>query len=88
MDTSNNSGKIIGALLIGATIGGVLGILFAPDKGSKTRRRIIGNAEDITDAMQDKFNEFLDEIKEEVEAVKLKAEVFIGDGTPKNHKLK
>jgi gas vesicle protein len=88
METSNNSGKLIGALLIGATIGGVLGILFAPDKGSRTRKKIIGTSEDITDAIQEKFTDFLEEIKEEIEAVKVKAEVFIGDGSAKGHKLK
>lgn len=88
METSNNSGKLISALLIGAAIGGVLGVLFAPDKGSRTRNKIKGKSEDITDAIEEKFKDFLEEIKEDIESVKVKAEIFSGDGAAKGHKLK
>lgn len=37
---SNNTGKTLLALLAGAAIGAVAGILMAPDKGSKTREKI------------------------------------------------
>ena len=86
MENSNNSGKMIGALLIGAAIGGALGILFAPDKGSVTRKKIAGKSEDITDAIKDKFEDFLEEIKKEVEIVKHKANDFMADGTAKIEK--
>jgi len=51
MKNSNNAVKLIGALLIGASIGGALGILFAPDKGSKTRKKITRKSENITDEL-------------------------------------
>lgn len=70
MDNSNNTGKLIGALLLGAAVGGALGILFAPDKGSETRKKISGKGEDFTDALKEKFNEFLESINEKVESVK------------------
>jgi gas vesicle protein len=70
MEHSNNTGKLIGTLLVGAVIGGVLGILFAPDKGSETRKKISGKSDDLTDAIKEKFNEFLEEVKKEVEIVK------------------
>ena len=52
MDTTNSSGKIIGALLAGAAIGGVLGILFAPDKGSETRKKIAGTTDDLSKSLK------------------------------------
>jgi len=70
MKNSNNAFKLIGAILIGAAIGGTLGILFAPDKGSNTRKKISRKGEDIKDSIKDKFSEFVDNITEKFESVK------------------
>jgi gas vesicle protein len=72
MENENNTGKMLGALLLGAAIGGALGILFAPDKGSETRRKISAKGEDLTDAMKNSLNTLLEEAKEEVELIKNK----------------
>ena len=37
---TNNTGNTLLALLAGAAVGKGIGILFAPDKGSKTRKKI------------------------------------------------
>lgn len=79
MENSNNTGKLIGALLLGTVIGGALGILFAPAKGSVTRKRIAGKSDDLTEAMKEKFNDFLEEIKKEAETVKNKTHEFMSD---------
>jgi gas vesicle protein len=73
METSNDTGKVLGALLLGAVIGGTLGILFAPDKGSETRRKISAKGTDLSDGVRDKFNDLLDELKTDIETVKTKA---------------
>jgi len=88
MENSNNTGKLIGTLLLGAAIGGALGILFAPAKGSKTRKRIVGESDDLTEGMKEKFNDFLEEIKKESDAVKNKTLEFMADGHAKNGKSK
>ncbi len=56
--------------LAGVAAGAVLGILFAPDKGSVTRKKISKKGEDYAAAVKEKFNEFLDDISEKFEEVK------------------
>jgi len=70
MKNSNIALKLVGAILIGAAIGGTLGILFAPDKGSDTRKKISKKGTDLTDSLKDKFNEFLESITERFESAK------------------
>ena len=79
---------MIGALLVGAAVGGVVGMLFAPAKGSESRRKIAGIPEEITDTIKERFNDFLEEAKEEIEAVKHKANDFMKDGAGKYEKTK
>jgi len=56
MENSNRSDKVIAALLIGIAVGGILGVLFAPDKGSVTRKKLADKTNDLTDALMERFN--------------------------------
>jgi gas vesicle protein len=55
----NSSGKVLLGVLAGVAVGATLGILFAPDKGSKTRKKIADKSNDYADELTEKFNEFL-----------------------------
>lgn len=58
-----SKGKALLGVLAGLAAGAVLGVLFAPEKGSRTRKRISNKTEDLVDAMGDqierKFNEVI-----------------------------
>jgi gas vesicle protein len=81
--SSNSNLKLAAAVLVGAAVGGAIGILFAPEKGSDTRDIILAKGEDLSDAMKDKFQTIVDEVKKELGQVKVKARVIIGDGLAK-----
>jgi gas vesicle protein len=65
-----NAGKIITGILIGAAVGAVLGILFAPDKGSATRKKISQKASDFSDSIKEKFTDMVDTVSEKFETGK------------------
>ncbi len=73
MEKVNNTGKIVGALLVGAAVGAALGILFAPNKGAETRKKLMAKSDDLSDAIKEKFNDFMEDTRNEVEHVKVKA---------------
>ena len=63
------SGKVLLGVLAGVAIGAALGILFAPDKGWNTRKKISKKGEDLVEDLRDKFDEFLDGISTKVDKV-------------------
>ncbi|HET6226003.1 MAG TPA: YtxH domain-containing protein [Bacteroidia bacterium] len=74
-----NTGNIIGALLLGAAVGATLGILFAPDKGSETRKKISDGAKDFTDDIKKKVKDATDKFKQEANGASEYAEEKIGE---------
>ena len=57
-----NSGKVILGALAGLADGALIGVLFAPDKGSDSRHKIVKKGEDYLDSVKNKFNSLLDTI--------------------------
>ena len=71
--SNNNTGKLVGALIVGAAVGAALGILFAPNKGAETRKKLLSKGDDLSEAIKDKFNGLVADTKKEVEKVSSKA---------------
>jgi len=87
---SKGSGSSFFSLIFGIAIGGVLGILFAPDKGTNTRDRLTyrldkykKSLEDLLDDLSASSNKLENEAKSEGEKIvndaKEKAERLLDD---------
>ena len=64
-----NTGKLFLGALAGIAVGAVLGILFAPDKGSTTRRRFSKKSYDYSEELEEKFNDLIESITEQFQTV-------------------
>lgn len=49
--------KTLLALIAGAAIGAGIGVLFAPEEGKKTRKKIKESLDDVSEDLKNKFNE-------------------------------
>ncbi len=64
-----STGKVVLGLLAGIAAGAALGILFAPNKGSKTRKKIARKGEDLTDNLKQEFEEMATHLSDKYEQV-------------------
>jgi gas vesicle protein len=81
-----SSGKVLLGLLAGVAAGALLGVLFAPEKGSDTRKKLGKKGEEYADALKEKFNEFLDGITEKFDQVKEEVSGFAEQDKVKSEK--
>ena len=64
------TGKVIVGVVAGAAIGAALGVLYAPDLGSKTRKKILAKKDKYVTGLEDKFNGFVDTVANRFESLK------------------
>ncbi|WP_033563680.1 YtxH domain-containing protein [Sphingobacterium sp. SYP-B4668] len=64
-----DNGKIVAALLAGLAAGAVLGVLFAPEKGSETRDKLNESLSDLGDAIKERAEEQFDQLNDFKEKV-------------------
>ena len=76
------TGKIVFGVLAAAAVGAALGILFAPDKGTATRKKISKKGREYAEDLGGKFDDFIQSITTKFESMKDEARLA-GNGTTK-----
>ncbi|WP_338357026.1 YtxH domain-containing protein [Yeosuana marina] len=71
-----SSNTILG-LVAGLAVGATLGILLAPDKGEKTRKKIVSKTRETKDKLKDSFDDFLDTVSEKYGSIKDQGEELL-----------
>ncbi|MDI1317549.1 YtxH domain-containing protein [Flavobacterium sp.] len=84
---ASSKGNSILAVLAGAAVGVGIGVLFAPDKGSRTREKIKDGFDDVKDQAKSRLNIFENETKEKFsdakDDLKDRVESFLSDSSYK-----
>jgi gas vesicle protein len=77
-----SSGKLLLGVLGGLAAGALLGILFAPDKGSNTRKVIAKKGEDYAEGLHEKLDEFLEGLSDKFDKLKDEYTEYVKEGRP------
>jgi gas vesicle protein len=79
-----NNSKVLIALASAIVVGGVLGLLFAPNKGRETRKRIADAEKNLSKSIKetvnrgkDKLSDLKDGMKEKIEALNEKVRELV-----------
>ncbi len=67
----------IQSFINGVFVGFLLGILYAPDRGEETRRKISQRASDIKDTVKGTYNEVAGTVSSQIDQVKNKASQLV-----------
>lgn len=80
-----SSGKVMTGLVAGLAAGAIMGILFAPDKGTETRKKISQKGTDFKGNIKAKFSLLVDDVVNDFENMKGKAGDLVSQ---ENYKVK
>lgn len=75
-----DTGKVVLGALAGLATGAILGILFAPEKGSVTRKNIADKGKNTADDLKNKYNDLIDKLTSKLETVKKDGLNYYEDG--------
>ncbi len=64
----NTESKVVLGVLAGIVAGALAGVLFAPAKGSETRKKLIGKGNAYVDGLKNKFSDLTETVLDKLES--------------------
>jgi gas vesicle protein len=83
-----STGKVVIGVLAGVAVGALLGVLFAPDKGSETRKKLAQKGEDSVEALREKLDDLITSFAEKFETAKAEAGELLAKGENQVQEIK
>lgn len=74
MENSKSTLRVLGAFVVGALAGTAIGVLYAPNKGTKTRENITGGTKKMAKDLKKRITKQLETLKREAMDLEKKAE--------------
>ena len=69
--------------MVGVAAGAIVGILFAPNEGAKTRKKIVDKSDDYAEGLKDKFEQFIDSLNKKYQTTVHDVENIVTKGKSK-----
>ena len=83
-----SSGKVVLGAIAGLATGAILGILFAPEKGKDTRKKIARKSKESLEDIKSKYENVIDAISNKYDSVKKDASHLLSEGKELAHEVK
>jgi len=80
--------NILISVIIGSFIGALLGVLYAPEKGEKTRKQIAKKSDEYSDLVKSEFDDFVKSMRKKYESALDDTEEIINKGKTKAEELR
>jgi gas vesicle protein len=80
--------QIVLSVLAGTAAGTLVGILFAPNRGTKTQKKILEKAEGCVDDLKDRFDKSLDAAAKSYERIHQETAGLVNKGKHKTNESK
>lgn len=84
---SKNSGNSLMAFLLGAATGAIVGILYAPDKGSNTRDKLTYRLDKYKIMLEDMVEDLMNQAEGPLSEAKSNSEKVVNDAKEKAERL-
>lgn len=80
--------NVLFSVIIGSFIGALFGVLFAPDKGEKTRKQLAQKSDEYSDLVKTEFDDFVKTMRKKYDNALEETEELISKGKTKADDLK